>query len=92
MIDDKATKERFGYLGTSLSPKSGRRIVYICSGCGKDKETQRATYKQDHVCWQCARSKKKIGQEAITKDILRVTKLLGHQPTSSEYRVQPRYV
>lgn len=91
MIDDLKTKARFGYLGTSLSPGSNKRIIYLCSICAKEGSTLRCRYKEGHICLECARSKGKIGQAAIKEDILRVVKVLGHQPTAEEYEEVGKY-
>jgi hypothetical protein len=91
MIDDKATKERFGYSVENIMPGSGKRIVYFCSSCGRVSQRQRRHYKEGQLCIECARSKRKIGQPAIKEDILRVAKMLGHQPTSREYKKLGKY-
>lgn len=85
MIDDQKTKDRFGYLASNLTHGSNKRVVYLCHICGKDEEVERCRYKEGHICVGCARSKRQISQQAIKEDILRVAKLLGHQPTAEEY-------
>lgn len=35
MIDEEATFEKYGYRSTDLTPKSNKKVVAICDGCGK---------------------------------------------------------
>lgn len=85
MMDDQKTKDRFGYLASNLTHGSSKRVVYLCHNCGKEGEIKRYRYKEGHVCVGCGYLKQQISQQAIKEDILRVAKLLGHQPTAKEY-------
>ena len=52
MINEEATFLRFGYYSTELSPKSGKKIVAVCDGCGKVRIPSKADYHA--LCPSCA--------------------------------------
>lgn len=63
MIDEKATYEKFGYYSTDLKPKSSKRIIAVCDGCGKVRLIQKSAYRK--LCHKCATAfaaKKRIGK------------------------------
>lgn len=51
MIDEKATKEKFGYYSGEWNPKSNKRIVCVCDKCGKTRETGKHQYRA--LCHSC---------------------------------------
>lgn len=54
MIDEDATFEQFGYKNTDLKPRSGKKIVAVCDGCGKVRMLQKHDYRD--LCHLCAAS------------------------------------
>ena len=52
MIDEEATKKRYGYYSTELTPKSHKKIIAICDGCGKIREIFKHSYCA--LCISCA--------------------------------------
>ncbi len=86
MIDIKETKKRYGYHPDQLSKCSNKRVIYICVGCGILKDIKKLSYKgENHKCFHCSHADRSIGYEKIVIDIKRVTKLLGKQPTTTDY-------
>jgi len=53
MIDEEATKERYGYYSIELSPQSQKRILARCDMCGIMRETTKNGYHK--LCKSCAR-------------------------------------
>ena len=52
MIDEKQTFEMFGYTSDELSPKSGKKVVAICDGCGVQRVAHKYAYCD--MCHLCA--------------------------------------
>lgn len=67
MLDDEATVKEFGYLASTLKPKSHKKIVYRCSGCHKQGQTLRFAYVDNHLCTRCA-GKKRLAIELEAKE------------------------
>ena len=59
MIDEKATFEQFGYYSTELSPRSHKKIVAVCDGCGKVRVLMKYAYRA--LCSSCGRKGTKNG-------------------------------
>jgi len=56
MIDEDRTMQLFGYTSSELSPKSSKKIVAVCEGCGKHRVLIKFAYKE--LCSSC-RAKKR---------------------------------
>ena len=54
MIDEEETFERFGYTSDELKPKSMRKIIAVCDGCGKIRVLNKQAYKK--LCASCAQT------------------------------------
>lgn len=57
MIDEEATKERYGYYSTDLKPKSSKKILAICDECAKKRVLPNHSYRA--LCLSCSRKKNK---------------------------------
>lgn len=53
MIDEKATKERYGYYSIELPPHSHKQILARCDGCGIIRKTTKNSYHK--LCNHCAK-------------------------------------
>lgn len=51
MIDEDETKRRFGYYLDELAEHSGKKVVAICSGCGKIRELSKRRHRS--LCKSC---------------------------------------
>lgn len=51
MIDEDRTMQLFGYTSGELSPKSARRIIAVCEGCGKYRSVIKFAYRD--LCRSC---------------------------------------
>lgn len=52
MIDENRTAQLFGYTSDELKPKSNKKIVVVCDGCGTYRVVVRAAYRE--MCSSCA--------------------------------------
>lgn len=52
MIDRAATIEKFGYDPDELKPKSSKRVVAVCEGCGVIRDIYKKLYRD--LCHSCA--------------------------------------
>lgn len=65
MIDRAATIEKFGYDPDELKPKSGKRVVAVCDGCGKVRDSEKKGYRDR--CPSCVMKKHFEDPEAHKK-------------------------
>lgn len=54
MINDKETEKRFGYIGSTLSKGSHKKIISECDTCGKFRIGRRDAYRA--LCMSCAKT------------------------------------
>ena len=56
MIDEEATRVRFGYTSDELSKSSHKKIVRLCDNCGRERELEFRSYK--NLCQNCGQLKR----------------------------------
>ena len=56
MILEDATHEAFGYYPSALRPKSNKRVLAVCDGCGKARAIPKKSYHA--LCGSCAATSK----------------------------------
>jgi hypothetical protein len=56
-IDDAATKEKFGYAATEVSPSSLKKVCCYCTQCKRPFERQRGRITATTICRSCAHTK-----------------------------------
>lgn len=63
MILEEETYKKFGYYPSDLKPKSNKKILVACDGCGKVRMITRKNYRS--LCFSCARKGKCSGEKNI---------------------------
>ena len=54
MIDEDRTMQIYGYYGGEVSKCSKKRVITVCEGCGKYRDTRRCNYSA--LCKSCAKT------------------------------------
>lgn len=65
MIDEEETYRRFGYHAWDLKPKSHKKIIAVCDGCGKVRELKKEDYRE--LCTSCVQKGKHHSRETRRK-------------------------
>jgi len=65
MIDEDKTMELFGYYSTDLTPKSNKKVVAVCDGCGKERYGTKHGYHD--LCISCCQKGKHLSPETRKK-------------------------
>ena len=87
MIDRAATIEKFGHDPDELKPKSGKRVVAVCDGCGKVRDVCKRNYYD--LCVSCAKKKYFEDPKAREKNSARRKKYYEDNPEAGrEYSVK----
>jgi hypothetical protein len=82
MIDRAATIEKFGHDPDELKPKSGKRVVAVCDGCGKVRDITKQYYRD--LCPPCAMKKCHGTPKAREKNSVAQKKRYEDHPESRE--------
>ena len=53
MINEKCTRDLFGYLSIDLKPKSHKLIVVTCPDCNKNRNIPKSSYNYPGYCISC---------------------------------------